>query len=63
MKQPRENAKNPNFGPNLGPPNFFSWILFLLVVRKCSKQAFIQALLSTVIFFPKIEFFNCLLSQ
>ena len=23
MMQPSENGKNPNFGPNLGPPNFF----------------------------------------
>ena len=58
MMQPRENAKNPNFGPNLGPLKFFSWVLFLLVVRQCSKQAFIQALLSTVVFSQRLSFFT-----
>ena len=37
MMQPGENGKNSNFGPNLAPPKFFSWILPLLVVRQCSK--------------------------
>ena len=35
--QPCENNKNPNFRPNLGPPNFFLMVLALLVVQKCSK--------------------------
>ena len=26
MIQPRENGKIPNFGPNLGPPKFFTWV-------------------------------------
>ena len=33
MMQPRENGKNPNFGP----PKFFSWVSPLLVVRQCPK--------------------------
>ena len=33
----QENGKKPNLGPNLGPPNFFSWLLPLLLVRQCSK--------------------------
>ena len=37
MMQPWENGKNSNFGPNLVPQNFFSWVLPLLVVRHCSK--------------------------
>ena len=35
-----ENGENPNFGPNLEPRTFFSWVLLLLVVRKCSKLSF-----------------------
>ena len=37
MTQPWENGKNPNFKPNLGPQNFFSRVLPLLIVRQCSK--------------------------
>ena len=37
IMQSRENNKNPNFGPNLGGPKLFSWILPLLVVRQGSK--------------------------
>ena len=35
--QPWENSKNPNFGYNLGPPNFFLWVLPLLLVGQSSK--------------------------
>ena len=35
--QPKENDKNPNFGPNLHSPKLFSWVLPLLVVRQCPK--------------------------
>ena len=35
--QQRENGKNPNFGPNLGPPKGFSSVLPQPVVRQCSK--------------------------
>ena len=35
--QPWENVKNPNLGPNLGPPKFSSWVLPLLVFRQCFK--------------------------
>ena len=31
MMQPKENDKNPNFGPNLHSPKLFSWVLPLLV--------------------------------
>ena len=35
--QTRENCKNLNFGPDLGPKISFLWVLPLLVVRQCSK--------------------------
>ena len=35
--QLRENGKNPNFGPNLGPLKLFSWVSPLLIVRQCSN--------------------------
>ena len=37
MMQPLENSKNPNFGPNLATPEFFSWVLPLPVCTECSK--------------------------
>ena len=37
MIQPWENDKNPIFRPNLGPKNFFSWVLPFLVNRQCFK--------------------------
>ena len=37
MMQPWENCKNPNFGPSWGPQKFLTWVLPLLLVRKCSK--------------------------
>ena len=40
MMQPEENGKNPNFRTNLGSPKFFSQVLFLPVVRQCSKLSF-----------------------
>ena len=32
-----KTGKKLNFGPNLGPPKSFSWVLPLLKVRQCSK--------------------------
>ena len=49
MMQPSENLKNPNFGPNLGEPNFFPWVSPLLVAGQYSK------LLSYTIFWKTTE--------
>ena len=39
MMQPLENDKNPIFGPEFAP-QYFSWVLPLLVVRQCFKPSF-----------------------
>ena len=38
MMQPLENDKNPIFGPEFAP-QYFPWVLPLLVVRQCFKPS------------------------
>ena len=53
--QTRENCKNLNFGPDLGPKISFLWVLPLLVVRQCSK-------LSSYVLFKKTNERNLIIS-
>ena len=40
MMQPWEYGKNPNSGPNLGHPRFFSLFFSWVVIRQCSKLSY-----------------------
>ena len=56
--QPWENGRNTNFGPNLGPPKFFSlvlsssWTMFLATISSNIKEV-IRAVLNFLFFLRK----------